>query len=174
MGDGRPFTGPSGDRLIRWAGVEDRDELLRYFRLANLFNTPLPTYKNDRRPSGSLKTQGFGRKAGRVAGEAFIVLQDDYLKAQLTPQAYTDFHTLKNRIDVLVLGKKVWDALDLYGATPLFGRVIKIGAPLRFHRFPHPSGLNHQMNDPEVIREASERLRRIGCINTQASGAADS
>lgn len=170
-GDGRPFTGPSGERLIKWAGVDNRDELLNYFRLENLFPVPLPRFPDERRPSGSLKTRGFSKKVGRQHAERFIERQDDYLKNQLGPEGYTHFHTLHSKIDVIVLGRKVWDALDLWGQTPMFGRVIKVRTGLRFHRFPHPSGLNHQMNDPDFVRETSQRLRRVGCIIDQSTGA---
>ena len=174
QGDGRPFTGPSGDRLLKWAGVETRDELLRYFRLDNLFPYPLPQHESERRPSGSLKTIGFSKRLGRDFAQQFIAREDDYLKNQLGPEGYTTFHTVRNHIDVIVLGKKVWDALDLWGSTPMFNRVVRARTGLRFHRFPHPSGLNHQMNDPEFVRETSERLRRIGCIIDQSTGARDS
>jgi uracil-DNA glycosylase len=169
LGDGRPFTGPSGDRLLKWAGVESRDELLRYFRLANLFPTPLPQLENERRPSGTLKTKNFPKRVARMHAELFASRQDDYLRNQLSPSAYTDFHTLHNRVEVIVLGRKVWDAFDLPGTVPMFGRVVRARQGLKFYRFPHPSGLNHQMNDPEFVRETSERLRRIGCIITQAT-----
>lgn len=167
LGDGRPFTGPSGDRLLRWSGVESRDELLKYFRLDNLMSQPLPHHPIARRPNGSLKTVNFSKRVGKVHADIFLARQYDYLINQLGVDGLDVFRQVHNRLDVVVLGRKVWESFDLRGDVPMFGRVVKVGVTyLRFHRFPHPSGLNHQMNDPEFVRETSERLRRIGCIIT--------
>lgn len=164
LGDGRPFTGPSGDRLVKWAGVRDRDELLKYFRLDNLMSEPLPHHPHNRKPNGSLKTVNFSMKVGRLHAEIFVGKQRDYLYSQLGVEGAEAFAKVRNHVDVVLLGRKVWDCFDLSGDTPMFGRVVRSRSGLRFHRFPHPSGLNHQMNDWEFVRETSERLRRIGCI----------
>lgn len=156
LGDGRPFTGPSGDRLVQWAGVESRDELLKYFRLDNLLPEPLPHHPERRKPNGNLKTVNFSRRRGREQAVQFIARQNDYLIAENAGKVV--------KLDVVVLGKKVWESLELNMETPIFGRVVKVGLRMRFHRFPHPSGLNHQMNDPKFLGETSERLRRIGHI----------
>jgi hypothetical protein len=167
LGDGRPFTGPSGDRLVQWAGVGSRDELLRYFRLDNLLPEPLPHHPEKRKPNGNLKSVNFSLKTGRMHADAFLARQHDYLVNQLGVDGAEIFLQVRNHIDIVVLGRKVWDSLELHGDVPTFGRVVRARLGLRFHRFPHPSGLNHQMNDPEFLRETSQRLRRIGCIIDQ-------
>lgn len=173
LGDGRAFTGPSGDRLVQWAGVGSRDELLRYFRLDNLMSEPLPHHPERRKPNGNLKTVNFSLRTGKIQAEAFLARQMDYLINQLGVEGSNTFFKVHNHIDVVVLGKKVWDSFELRGDMPMFGRSIRRPG-LKFHRFPHPSGLNHQMNDADFLRETSERLRRIGCIIDRSKGASNS
>lgn len=165
LGDGRPFTGPSGDRLVQWAGVDTREELLRYFRLDNLMAQPLPNNPHERKPNGSLKTINFSRHMGRVYADLFVARQRDYMSAH-------SGHMVIELMDIVVLGKRVWESLDLRGDMPMFG--FSLSHMFKFHRFPHPSGLNHQMNDPEFVRETSHRLRQVGRIITTDEGAGTS
>ncbi len=132
---------------------------------------PLPHYPNNRKPNGNLKPMNYSMKIGRLHAEIFVGKQRDYLITQLGVEGAENFLRARNHIDVVLLGKKVWESFNLRGDTPMFGRVVRSRSGLRFHRFPHPSGLNHQMNDWQFVRDTSERLRRIGCIITSDDSA---
>jgi hypothetical protein len=165
LGDGRPFTGPSGDRLLLWAQLETRDELLKYFRLDNLLSTPLPQYTDIRSPGGKLRTPSIGRRVAKDSAQQFTARQYDYLKNQLGGQrGMDDFIRAGNAVEVICLGRKVWEAFGLPNNTLYLKSYLRSQMGLKFYRFPHPSGLNHLMNDLEFLRETSEALRRVGCI----------
>jgi len=146
-------------------GVATRDDLLTLFRLENLFNTPLPPHP-PRKPNGHTVKNTFNKARGREAALDFVQRQNDYLINQLGPKGAEDFHKVHNYIEVIVLGKKVWESFGLRGDASLFSSVRSRRWYIQFYRFPHPSGLNHQLNDPEILQAASQHLKRIAGITS--------
>ncbi len=157
MGDGRPFTGPSGDTLVRWAGLHTRDELLEFFELDNLLSRPLPKNSDPkRRPSV------FSQRDGRIESGNFLGRQRLRALRQLGQVEYNNFIDHGHFV-VVVLGTKVWRAFGLPRDTDLFGE-LPIHDDFCMIRFPHPSGLNLQLNDKTLVEQVRTNLRRIGQV----------
>lgn len=158
LGDGRPFTGPSGDTICKWAGVESREKLLEYFELDNLLSKPLPVNGADRRsPSAFSPTQA------RAQAGKFLERQRVRLRKELGQSEYNDFID-SGEIVVVALGTKVWRSFRLPRNAEVFDEQ-PVSAEFRIVRFPHPSGLNHQLNDSEFVANVQRRLREIGHIS---------
>lgn len=155
LGDGRPFTGPSGHTLCMWAGVDTRDELLQYFDLANLMSRPLPRRPRTQRESTFKLTEG------RDAARQFLFHTRKRVKMNLGQERWNDFIDSGQRIEVVALGVKVWRSFRLPGGARHFER-HQFEEDFAFIPFPHPSGLNHQLNDPLFRREVRMNLRRLG------------
>jgi hypothetical protein len=155
LGDGRPFTGPSGHTLCTWAGVRTRDELMQYFDLANLINHPLP------RKSRDSKQSTFRLPEGRQAARQFLFHTRRRVKTQLGQQGWGDFID-SGSITVVALGIKVWRSFGLPRSVRHFEECPLEDGEFKFVCFPHPSGLNHQLNDPIFREQVQMNLRRIG------------
>ena len=71
-----------------------------------------------------------------------------------------EFTSSGEKIQVICLGSKVWRAFELPRTSDWFD---ERGLEDEFWmvKFPHPSGLNHELNDPMFVRSVSERLRYI-------------
>lgn len=161
LGDGRAFTGPSGEVLQSWAGVGSREELLQHFRLDNLLHTPLPAHP---RPQPGEHRTGpkttFTRDMGRGAAQQFVSRQQDYVINRKGREGAARFWA-EDRMVVVALGKKVWESFGLTKHADLFDYMI-VDPGLRVYRFPHPSGLNHQRNDAVLMHLTAEKLRELG------------
>jgi len=155
-GDGRAFSGPSGNTVMRWLGVNTRDELERLFYLENLLLKPLPLNPDPKCRSSQLTRplarEGVANLKGRMRVR---------LRLKLTPQGYNDWIDSGNPVVVVALGTKVWRGFDLPHKSPWFDLQLVDGGEFAVVKFPHPSGLNHELNDQRFAREVATRLRRI-------------
>lgn len=135
VGDGRPFSGPSGERLCNLTGLEDYDALARAFKLTNLLREPVKKVPGKK---GDL----FDRKMAAARGaELYELLPDDF--------------------KIVCCGREVWKAMALDPTVPYFQWTnVKAnpGAWGNLVLFPHPSGISHYWNDPERVRRAAAFL----------------
>lgn len=140
-GDGRPFTGHSGQRLCQLLDLVNYEALARRFDLENLLDRPMEKHSNGR-------GDAFERDAGVTQGR---ILVRQWLKQdELVP--------------VVACGHQVFKSLT-GTAKPFFkGKTIrKVGHSGRVEvwNFPHPSGASAYWNDPKKYREAQAFLRRL-------------
>lgn len=151
--DGTPFTGRSGKTLMVWAGVSTRHELTQYFELDNFVQKSLM-------PAKPGQVKNFPMKSAPILRQQFQDRHELALINELGLEGAEEYLTNQRRT-VLVMSSLVWRAFDLPRPTKLFD-----AQPFKKYymmvRFPHPSGLNRQLNDPEIVQKASERLRLIG------------
>lgn len=138
-GDGTPFSGESGKRLLQLTGLPDRKTLEHYFELANLLPDIQP------------------RSRGSHAGDEF----DPRLAQSAAFQLFNSF--TENRV-VIACGTKVWRACfgerraSLYAERSLlWSEQVRVS----LHLFPHPSGASHYWNDPMRGKTAAFFLRRF-------------
>lgn len=169
MGDGRAFTGPSGNTILKWCGLNHRTQLLHYFELDNLLHTPMPRVEPGHR---NVKRTNSFHKAERVqAAKAFLDRWRAVAYRQMGGwQGVEAFQREGGRIVVVALGRQVWDTFghDSISTLPRHPEMFAEGEVEELFtlvRFPHPSGLNHQLNDYEFVAEVARRLRAIGRIN---------
>lgn len=166
LGDGRSFTGPSGEVLISWFGVSSREELLEYFQLENLLATPLT--KHAPRAAGEHNNKHkdtFTKEMGRTAANSFIVkIEESVINHHGVTGA--DVWWEHNFVTVVTLGLKVWESFGLSGASQMFSTKWSTNYHFQFCRFPHPSGLNHQRNDRALMAQTSAILRTIGTLGS--------
>lgn len=155
QGDGRPFTGPSGKTVCKWLGVDDRDELQKYFYLENLLDKPLPHNPDAKRKSSQLTPAQARQGCG-----SFLTRTRFRLRKEMGPQGYSDFIDSGQEIKVVCLGTKVWRGFNLPAHADWFDEVYEVDEFLMV-KFPHPSSLNLALNDPAFARETATRLRRI-------------
>lgn len=155
-GDGRAFTGPSGKTLTRWLGVDDRDELANYFYLENLVDRPLVRNDDPRRHNSELTPH-----MARDGAQKFLARTNTRLLRELGQQAFNDWIDSGHPVTVVALGNKVWRGFNLPHKAPWFQWEMVEGGEFAIVKFPHPSGLNHELNDPDFAREVATRLRRI-------------
>ena len=167
-GDGRPFTGPSGKTVMNWLGVDSREELEKYFWLENLFDQPLEPNSDWRRKSSQLTPA-----AARVACEAFLQRTRGRLRRSMGRHEFTEFIDNGPPITVVCLGTKVWKGFNLHSHANWF-HPEPVGPDFAMVKFPHPSGLNLELNDPVFARETATRLRRIALGNLDAPYPSDS
>lgn len=153
-GDGRPFTGPSGKTLCRWLGVGDREELERYFVLENLIAHPLDKNHDPKRRNSELTPA-----EARLGAMNFLTRTRTRLMKEMGSEGWGQF-SLSGVIQVVVLGNKVWKGFGLPRASGWFDEQF-VGDEFLMVKFPHPSGLNHELNDPEFVCQVSTRLRYI-------------
>lgn len=148
-----PFTGRSGRTLCEWAGVETREQLMEYFDLDNLLDRTMKKSKTGQAPS-------FPTSRAPLLRTKFIDRHRTALVEELGEDGAREYE-INQRRTVLVMGSLTWKAFDLKKTVSLFGT-----APYKMVfmmvRFPHPSGLNRQLNDPEILAETIRNLRLIG------------
>lgn len=139
-GDGRPFTGPSGQRLTRLMGLTNYDALATRFDLVNLLRAPV-----------GKAASGRGDTFDRAAAER----QAQYLMRQWAVQP--------DLIVAIACGHEVFRCLT-HTQVPFFeGKALKLG-PAQFVDvwcFPHPSGSSAFWNDNSNQRLAAEFLNRL-------------
>lgn len=131
QGDGRPFTGPSGDRLQALLGLESYDELTQAFEMINIFE-----------------------KITKPAWDRF----DRVYARRRAVALLTRWHERDpdDILDVILAGRKVMAAFGVEH-LPWFG-FHNLGGVVLW-AFPHPSGLNHFWNNASEQLRASRFLR---------------
>jgi uracil-DNA glycosylase len=154
-GDGRAFTGPSGKTICRWLGVEDRDDLQKYFYLENLLQAPLP-----HNPDVKRKSSSFTPAEARFGCQNFLTRTRFRLRKSMGRDGYTDWIDSGGTVEVVVLGTKVWKGFGLPSHANWFEEQ-PVADDFRMVKFPHPSGLNLELNDVQFARETAARLRAI-------------
>lgn len=159
--DGTPFTGRSGKTLQAWAGVSSRYELTQYFDLDNFVQKSLT-------PARPGQAKNFPMKSAPVLRQQFMDRHEIALISELGLKGAEEY-LLNQRRTVLVMSSLVWRAFDLPRPTKLF-EAKPFKQRYMMVRFPHPSGLNRQLNDPEIVREAIRHLRLIGGLPLAESG----
>lgn len=155
-GDGRAFTGPSGKTLTKWLGVDDRDGLSNYFDLDNLVHHPLAPNTDPHRHNSELTPS-----MAREGAQQFLVRTKARLLKELGQHQFNDWIDSGRPVVVVALGTKVWRGFNFSNQLPWFHWEMVPGGEFLVVKFPHPSGLNHELNDPEFAREVATRLRRI-------------
>lgn len=136
-GDGTPFSGPSGKRLCELAGVENLDELKKYFVLDNLINETMAK-------SYTGKGDVWDPRVGAIRAAE--------MKLSAKPH------------DVFILcGRNVWRAFNGWHAASYFYTDTfynEDGLPFTAHHFPHPSGINRFWNDELKVQRARRFLKQ--------------
>lgn len=169
LGDGRAFTGPSGNTLVQWCGLNHRTQLEKYFELDNLLHTPMPRIEPSHR--NIKRTNSFHRAQRVQAAKDFLNRWRAVAYQQMGGwQGVEAFQSDGGRIKVVALGRQVWDTFghESISTLPRHPDMFAEGDVEELFtlvRFPHPSGLNHQLNDHEFVAEVARRLKAIGRID---------
>jgi uracil-DNA glycosylase len=146
VGDGTPFSGPSGERLCRLVGVKTLEELRRTFDLKNLNPHPIP--KRDRR-----RGDQFDHKLAIDTANRILRSRDTWDG------------------DIVCCGRLVWRSFFpgqrppdhwLSSYETLVNHTERETTLVVLHYFPHPSGLNRWWNDVGNVLEAAALLKRVG------------
>lgn len=143
-GDGTPFSGSSGKRLCKLAGVETLEELKQYFRLDNLI-----THEMAQHHSG--KGDAWDPRLGSLRARQILAKADP-------------------GDTIIACGKNVWKAFDGWWDTPYFNS-SSIMTPrgysgfVKVYLFPHPSGVSHFWNTPSNVDRAERFLKRVGGLD---------
>jgi uracil-DNA glycosylase len=155
-GDGRAFTGASGNRLRGLLALPDWESLDATFKLLNVFPWPLP-----KRASG--KGDEFPiEKARQHAMMLRGATRNGLIFREIWPNDA-----------VILCGTRVWKAFQLPSSPePLVPYLIKEGWD-RFpseglgyegwwaYMLPHPSGVNRWWNEPENVASAQRFLKAM-------------
>lgn len=151
-GDGRPFSGRSGDRLKQLMGVGSYDELTGYFELRNLCR------------------QEFSQSAAKYTARLTLIdIRKRLIRSRNRPKRLYD-PSPHDSCHILMCGRKVQTAFGVQGE--LFTEYVPPGfVDIHLWVFPHPSGLNRYWNDHHRVEVAKQFIRRIssGCIPTGKS-----
>lgn len=137
LGNGKPFTGPSGVRLATLLGIK-HDRLPEVAKLVNLFPTSLPEEEGSISWS-KLDAQSRARDIWRTNQQR--VLHDQ-----------TGYETL------VLCGARVWEAFQLPEVEWLSSFNIN---GIEMWKFPHPSSLSRWWNEVERIEAAGNLLKRL-------------
>lgn len=134
VGDGRPFTGPSGRRLAALMMLRDYEHLASQFTLANIFDQPMERREDrgdyfDMVEARRLGVQLMGGWAGEE--EPVVVLACGHAVFEALTGSRQEFYHGKNRS-----GVEVWC-------------------------FPHPSGASAYWNRRANVLQAANFLRRL-------------
>jgi uracil-DNA glycosylase len=140
LGDGRPFSGPSGRRLIELFGFNSYEYMSARVKLLNLLDDkaqPLPDGRGDRFDYETAK-----QEARRLARSWLL----------FRPETH-----------VLACGSKVFTCFtgqrgQMYKGTAL--RDYNSGSTLNIWFFPHPSGASTYWNDFQSRQRAARFLRK--------------
>lgn len=142
VGDGRPFSGPSGRRLCALLGMDhyDYDYLASVMDLQNLLPTPAEKVSGKRTSKGDL----FDRKAARSNWTLYA-------------------ESLPDDVSVICAGRQVWRTVTLRNDLSFFDTVrVPAGRGTALaHFFPHPSGISHFWNDARNVSQASDYLLAV-------------
>lgn len=141
QGDGRPFTGPSGDRLVKLFGLRDYEHLASQFTLINLLDQPASNVCA--KPSGK-----------KHAGDAFD-RDEAVIKAFGLMLEWWD---RGSQVVVLACGSSVTEALLGVKVKRFKGRRVR---NVEIWHFPHPSGASHFWNSPDNVERSREFLKRL-------------
>lgn len=145
QGDGRPFTGPSGERLVTLFGLRDYEHLASQFTLINI-------YQVSQEPGGR-----FEEPRAREVGQRMAA----------------DWARQPHHIAVIACGAKTFRALTGTRIRVFRGVPLRLGPAqgVDIWHFPHPSGLSRFWNEPENVDRAALFLKRFlkqyGCSITE-------
>jgi uracil-DNA glycosylase len=134
IGDGRPFSGPSGRRLAALLRLRDYEHLASSVTLVNIFDHPA-----DRQ---------------EARGDGFDEFQAKVKARMLTEQ----WVSLKEEIIVVCCGHAVYRAFTDSRGTFYKGRRDQ---NLELWCFPHPSGASAYWNRRDNVLYAANFLRRL-------------
>lgn len=141
LGDGRPFSGPSGKRLQQLTGLKSYEQLADAFTLENIF-----PFSADKLTSG--RGDEYDVAVARRIGDAKMLVWSLSQKPQY----------------VLACGHQVYKSLT---GSPqiLFGRRVfnypAWGGRVVIFNFPHPSGASGFWNEPDNTRKAKHFLAKL-------------
>lgn len=133
-GDGRPFTGRSGERLCRLLGLPGYDALCDALDMTNLVPEIQPRLQR--------------------RGDPFNVT-----KAKVAAINLMTEQKALGRGTIICAGLKVWDAFGCPDDADWFDGHQRRG--MTFWKFPHPSGASAFWNHRRDVEEASQFLRSI-------------
>lgn len=139
-GDGRPFTGLSGQRLQQLFGFNSYDYMAARVNLLNLLPDMAPPIAHGR---------GDHFDYDRAKQEARRLLKSWLL---FTPETH-----------VLACGTKVYKCFVGHSARPFQGTALKdrnSDSVVKLWLFPHPSGASSFWNDPKNVAEARAFARK--------------
>ena len=143
QGDGRAFSGPSGDRLVKLLGVESYLDLYRIAHLENLL-----TEVQRKLPDGR--------------GDHF-----DLIEARANAKMSLQVMLFLNRnTQVIACGHKVYKAYTGRKGEYFKGVRVKTSVYNPVHTvdiwcFPHPSGASPFWNERENVIQAAKFIRRV-------------
>jgi uracil-DNA glycosylase len=140
IGDGRPFSGPSGKRLAALFGLRDYEELASQFTLTNLFENTAEKLKTGR-------------------GDKF----DPYAARRAASLKMREWAEDPELIAVLGCGHNVFQALTAESRPFFHGIAFKAGPTqgVDVWNFPHPSGASAFWNQLENVGRATEFLKKL-------------
>lgn len=134
IGDGRPFSGPSGRRLAALLGLRDYEHLASQFTLTNIFDTPA---------------------SSRVErGDAF----DQEWASAYAHQIMIGWQKKNEDLIVVCCGHQVYQAFT--GERGVFFKG-KRKDRVELWCFPHPSGASAYWNRRANVIQAANFLRRL-------------
>ena len=138
IGDGRPFSGPSGKRLAALFGLRDYEQLAASMTLINIFGNSA-----DRR---EVRGDHFDRDRARQLGEELVELWRGH----------------RGHVIVIACGHSVFQALTGQRGTFYQAMIFSEEAShIEVWCFPHPSGASSYWNEVPNRLTAANFLRRI-------------
>jgi uracil-DNA glycosylase len=151
QGDGRPFTGPSGQRLVKLFGFRDYEHMASEVTLMNVLDRPETNLCNLPAKRGGNKR----RRAGDEFDRDEAAIKGFGIMLELMQTGHKPV--------VLALGNEVCLALTGVKISRYKGRKIpgRDGHEVDVWHFPHPSGASHYWNDPKNTAKASEFLIKL-------------
>ena len=143
VGDGRPFTGPSGRRLAALLMLRDYDHLASQATLVNIFNrpaarSPLPAGRRKHNAPGDEFDEVHARENGRKMVFEWAHEDEDVV--------------------VVACGLKVFQALTGERGDFFKGRRVD---GVEIWCFPHPSGASMFWNSRQNVLRAANFLNRL-------------
>lgn len=144
VGDGRPFSGPSGKRLAVLGGFRDYEHLADAVTLMNLFGSPQA--RSQAILCGRRTHAGDEFDTDLAAVEAFGVMLQ-WLKEE------------DERHIVIACGGKVFQAFT--GQKREMYQGIRMAPNIEVWYFPHPSGASHYWNLKENRLRAANNFRKL-------------
>jgi uracil-DNA glycosylase len=153
VGDGRPFTGPSGKRLAALGGFRDYEHLAAEVTLMNLFGSP------------QARSQAIlcGRRSGKTVAQERAHAGDEFDTDLAAVEAFgVMLQWLKNKEErhiVMACGSKVF--LAFTGQKVTMYRGVRMADNIEIWYFPHPSGASHYWNSKENRLRAANNFRKL-------------
>lgn len=149
VGDGRPFTGPSGKRLAALFGLGSYEELASKYPLANIFDVPAAPRKLHARRSSNRRAPGDQWDAIEARKRGVQKMERWAVQSEL--------------VAVLACGHNVYQALTAESRQFFEGQAFRRG-PVQgvdVWCFPHPSGASQFWNDEKNRARAAAFLKRL-------------